>query len=118
VFKVKRDTADKYFSLFIRKRDGWKCQKCGKQFPKNAQNLHCSHFIGRRKEATRFNELNCDALCFSCHQFFETHQTEHEAWQRERKGDKVIDQLIIASNQYCKKDRKPIADYYRLKNKE
>lgn len=61
MFKVKRDTADKYFSLFIRKRDGWKC---------------------------------------------------------ERKGDKVVDQLILASNQYYKKDRKPIADYYRLKNKE
>ena len=104
--KAKIDQADKAFSLFIRTRDKWACQRCNKRYEPPTNLLHCSHFVGRRKESTRFEPLNCDAICFNCHQYFTSHPLEHYEWQVERKGQKVVDQLKLQSNSYKKKDRK------------
>jgi rubredoxin len=103
---VKIDQADKYFSLFVRTRDNWTCQRCGHQFTPPTNGLHCSHFMGRGKEGTRFEPMNADALCYGCHQYFTSHPAEHLMWQVERKGQKMIDQLIVQSNTYKRKDRK------------
>ena len=103
---VKIDIADKYFSLYIRTRDKWTCQRCQKPYTPPTNALHCSHFQGRGKEATRFEPLNADALCYGCHQYFTSHPLEHYEWQVERKGQKVVDQLKLQSNSYKKKDRK------------
>ena len=54
-------TADNYFSLWIRARDG-KCLKCNR-----TDNLTCSHYKGRRHSITRFDPINCIALCGECH---------------------------------------------------
>lgn len=104
--KVKIDAADKAFSLYIRTRDGWKCKRCNKQYTPPTQALHCSHFQGRGKEATRFDEENADALCYGCHQYFTSHPAEHYEWQVSWKGQKKIDELVLKSNTYKKKDRK------------
>ena len=104
--KVKIDTADRLFSLWIRTRDNWTCQRCGTQYKPPTMALHCSHFKGRAKEAGRFHPLNADALCYGCHQYFTSQPNEHYAWQVKRKGEGVIDELIKEINQYKKKDRK------------
>lgn len=104
-YKIKSDRADKYFSLYIRTRDNWTCQRCGKAYPEGSQGLHCSHFQGRRKENTRFDPNNCDALDFGCHAYFTANPGEHYAWQVSRKGQDGVDKLILASNLYVKKDR-------------
>jgi uncharacterized protein with PIN domain len=103
--KAKIDLADKAFSLYIRTRDNWTCQNCGKYYAPPTNSLHCSHFVGRGKENTRFNERNADAMCFHCHQRFTSHPNEHVEWQVEKKGQQVVDLLILAGNTYCKKDR-------------
>lgn len=103
---VKIDAADKAFSLYIRTRDNWTCQRCGKQYTPPTNALHCSHFQGRGKEATRFEPLNADALCYGCHQYFTSHPAEHYEWQVQRKGQEAVDMLILQSNGYKKKDRK------------
>lgn len=61
--------------------------------------------MGRGKEATRFDEENCDALCYGCHQYFTSHPAEHYMWQVAKKGQKAIDLIVLRSNQYHKKDR-------------
>lgn len=112
--KVKIDAADEAFSLYIRTRDGWKCKRCQKQYTPPTRALHCSHFQGRGKEATRFEPLNCDALCYGCHQYFTSHPGEHYAWQVQMKGQEVVDALVVQSNGYKKKDRKAEASHWRL----
>lgn len=110
---MKLDPADIAFSLYIRTRDGWTCQRCGDYHEPPTTRLQCSHFKGRRKEGTRFEPLNADALCDDCHRYFTLNPVEHEAWQIERKGQEVVDMLTLQSNSYKKKDRKTEAIYWR-----
>lgn len=111
--RIKVDSADKAFSLYIRSRDNWTCKRCNKRYPPPTNALHCSHFMGRRKEATRFEELNADALCYGCHQYFTSHPAEHYAWQVATKGQKTVDKLVLLSNTYKRKDRQLEALYWK-----
>lgn len=111
--KVKIDAADKAFSLWVRTRDKWTCQRCGRKYVPPTNSLQCSHFQGRGKEATRFEPLNCDALCYGCHQYFTAHPAEHYAWQVMRKGQDIVDRLVLQSNTYKKKERRLEALYWR-----
>lgn len=111
--KVKIDAADRAFSLYIRTRDKWTCQRCHTRYTPPTMALHCSHFQGRAKEATRYEPRNCDSLCYGCHQYFTSHPAEHWKWQVERKGQDVVDELVRLSNSYKKKDRKAEAIKWR-----
>jgi hypothetical protein len=113
--KHKADPADVAFSLYIRNWYGWNCDYCGKHYEPPTNALHCSHFIGRGKEATRFEPLNATALCFHDHQYFTSHPAEHYDWQVERLGQETVDNLKLMSNQYCKKDRKSEFLYWKQK---
>jgi hypothetical protein len=110
---VKIDKADKIFSLYIRTRDNWTCKRCHKRYNPPTNALHNSHFKGRGKEGTRFEPLNCDALCYGCHRYFTAQPDEHYKWQVEQKGQDVVDQLTLQANTYKKKDRQ--AEYIKWK---
>lgn len=112
--KIKIDPADRAFSNYIRTRDNWTCQRCGKQYTPPTSALHCSHFQGRGKEATRFEPDNCDALCYGCHRYFTAQPGEHYQWQVKRKGQATVDRLILQSNTYKKKARKDEALIWKL----
>jgi hypothetical protein len=78
--KIKKTTADKWFSKYIRYRDEWTCQnpKCNKQFdPKDSKDrrrLHCAHIgYGRAHIPTRWEAVNCMALCINCHDWVDQH---------------------------------------------
>lgn len=110
---IKIDAADKAFSQYIRTRDNWTCQRCRTPYTPPTMALHCSHFMGRGKEATRFDPENADALCYGCHQYFTSHPAEHYQWQIKRKGEATVNALVVRSNQYKKKDRKLEAMIWR-----
>lgn len=116
--KIKIDKADRVFSEYIRKRDNWTCQRCLKRYEPPTSALHCSHFQGRGKEGTRFDEQNADALCMGCHQYFTSYPAEHYMWQVKRKGQKTVDAIILRSNMYHKKDRKMAHLYWSQRLKE
>lgn len=61
---------------------------------------------------------NADALCYGCHQYFTSQPDEHEAWQVKRKGQKMVDQIILTSNTYKKRDDKLEAMYWRQELKK
>lgn len=61
---------------------------------------------------------NCDTLCTGCHGYFTENPAQHEAWHRQVKGDKVVDQVIYWSNLYKKKDREAEAIYWRERIKQ
>lgn len=113
--KIKIDKADTLFSLYVRTRDKWTCQRCGHGYNPPTAALHCSHFVGRGKENTRFEPLNADSLCYGCHSFFTAHPLEHIEWQVNRKGQKLVDKLRLAGNTYKKKDRELERIYWRNK---
>lgn len=117
--KVKIRPSDRLFSEYIRTRDKWTCQRCGKVYnpliPNDRMAIHCSHFQGRGKEATRFEPLNADALCYGCHQYFTSHPGEHLAWQVQRKTQEVVDAIILQSNGYKKRNDKAEKEYWRLR---
>lgn len=115
-YGIKIDAADRAFSQWIRLRDR-ECRRCGSSVKFNAKGLpvshQCSHFQGRRKENTRFEPLNCDTLCGGCHSYFTANPAEHYRWQVEKKGQEVVDQIVLLSNMYKKKDRQAELLYWR-----
>lgn len=120
-YKLKRDKADDVFSQFIRMRDG-ECRRCHSPVSFNAKGLpvthQASHFVGRRKEATRFDPENVDTMCGGCHMYFTSHPAEHVKWQIETKGQAKVDEIILRSNLYHKKDRQAEYLYWSNKLKE
>lgn len=112
---MKIDKADKLFSLYIRTRDNWTCKRCGKSYRPPTQALHCSHFVGRARENTRFMLENADALCYGCHRYFTAHPQEHYDWQVAIKGQATVEKIKLASNMYKKKDRNLEAIYWQKK---
>lgn len=108
--KIKIRKADVLFSKYIRQRDGWKCQACGKNYKENPQGLHCSHYWGRGRENTRFDPENCIALCFYHHKLW-GHGDERDNYTKymvKRLGKQAFKKLKIRAYQYKKKDDKLI----------
>ena len=105
---MKIDKADQLFSKYIRLSQG-KCQRCNSPVQLNASgdpiSHQASHFQGRRKEATRFDLENIDCMCSGCHRYFTSMPYEHVQWQIKQKGQQKVDEIILRSNGYKKKDR-------------
>jgi 5-methylcytosine-specific restriction endonuclease McrA len=102
---IKPRRADTLFSLYLRKKRGYVCEKCARFFP-GGKGLTVSHFHGRRKESVRFDEENCDILCIRCHQYFESHKTEYEVWKKKQLGERKFDLLTLYANTTKKRDDK------------
>jgi len=106
---MKLDPADQWFSKYVRLSQG-ECQRCHSPVKLNAAgdpvSHQASHFQGRRKEATRYDLENVDCMCSGCHRYFTAMPYEHVQWQIQKKGEQTVNQIILRSNQYKKKDRK------------
>lgn len=115
---IKLDPADTAFSQWIRLRDR-SCQRCGSSVKFNTKGLpvshQASHFQGRRKENTRFDPDNVCTLCAGCHNYLGANPAEHYEFQVKRLGQKKVDELILKSNMYTKKDRKSEKLYWQHK---
>lgn len=120
-YSVKRDKADTVFSQYIRTRDG-ECRRCHSPVQFNDKGLpvthQASHFMGRRKENTRFDEENVDTLCGGCHMYFTEHPMAHLNWQIEMKGQKKVDEITLKSGMRKKKDRENDYIYWSARLKE
>ncbi len=107
--KIKIDEADWIFSLAIRIRDRWTCQRCGRYFLENQRRgLDCSHYFGRQaEEGTRFEPDNCIALCRGCHNYWDEIDKEgYRDFKIKQLGKERFETLRLQSNTYKKKDRK------------
>jgi len=100
------DPLDSKFSFAVRCRDQWTCQLCGRVFVEGSQDLHNSHFQGRRKKATRFDPQNCYAICGiaaqgayrTCHEKLEHNPELHRAFMVNRIGEQEVAELILRAN--------------------
>lgn len=109
--QTKIDKADAVFSDYIRLRDR-RCVRCKRPGePRSSdglpvKGLQCSHYFGRRKESTRFDPQNCDALCGPCHSRWEaTDREDYRDFKINQLGADGFALLRLKSNQRCKKDR-------------
>lgn len=103
---MKIRAVDTLFSKYIRTRDGWNCQRCGKKYTPPTGALHCSHYHGRRKESVRFDPENADAHCYGCHSFFEQNPNEHYDWKLKQLGENRLNNLAVRANTPGKRDDK------------
>lgn len=91
---IKITKLDSIFSKQIRERDNWTCQRCGGRYNPPTSALHNSHFWGRANKATRFDEENCDALCYGCHSRWEGNkQGEYRDFKIKQLGKRGYDAL-------------------------
>jgi len=110
--QIKLRPADVKFSLYIRTRDNWTCQRCFKKYEPPTQGLQNSHFWGRARENTRFDPDNCDALCFRCHQYWGGDGREdYIEFKKKQLGEEGYKKLKLRAHLYKKKDDKLILLY-------
>lgn len=117
---IKRTPADIAFSKLIRKRAGWKCERCGAQHSESDMGLHCSHYYSRGNWAVRFDPDNARSLCYGCHAFLGGRPAEHTEWFIGVVGQGTYDLLTERKNdqylgrEYRKtKGKGDIAKFYR-----
>ena len=104
---IKRFPQDVVFSNYIRCRDDWTCQRCGKYYEPLDSNkrmgLHCSHFYGRGNWAVRFDPDNAVALCYGCHRFLGSNPVDHRDFILKRLGKERFEDLNQRRNKTIKK---------------
>jgi len=92
---MKRSPADILFSKYIRKRAGYRCQKCRTQHAPNSKGLHCAHIFTRGGYVLRFDERNALCLCYACHSWFDSRCTREQRtqlyvdWYGQRQYDEI-----------------------------
>lgn len=114
---MKIDRADHYFSLYVRNRDNWTCQRCKGYFKEGG--LQASHFFGRRMESVRFDLENVDSLCYGCHRYWEKEDREaYREFKVKQLGERGFELLSIRARLIAKKDRKMMAIVWRTACRE
>ena len=106
--RIKIDKADTTFALYIKTKANWKCEFCHKDCTANKRGFQCSHYFGRAKEGTRFDEKNCNAFCSTCHSRL-GHGDDRDLYKQfkiKQLGQEGFDRLLLKSNSYQKRDRK------------
>jgi len=115
---------DKWFSLYIRARDGWQCQRCGKRYIPHREGgdnrhlggLHSAHMFSRGAKKTKWDERNVMALCNGCHRYVDKHYEVKETLFASKVGQDTVDELRLLSHQPFigwKNERANIAKSYR-----
>ena len=101
--------ADKLFSLYLREKRNRTCEYCGRRYGKNEKGLTVSHFYGRKAESTRFDEENCQVLCWlPCHSNFEQNPAEYDTWMQSRMTPQGYKLLVLRAHTYQKRDDKKV----------
>jgi hypothetical protein len=118
-------TLDKWFSLYIRKRDtngasnsGF-CCTCGRHI--TFETCDCGHFISRDRIATRWNEHNAHGQCRACNRFQSGKQYEHGLHVDKVHGKGTAEKLLWKSKapvNFSEEEIKAMSKRFRLIVKE
>ncbi len=86
--------ADELFSRYIRERDKWTCQRCGRRnVPK--WEYDCAHIFIRAWISTRLDYENATGLCRPCHEYLDRHTQEKYEWWESKIGAERFHNLRI-----------------------
>ena len=100
---IKITPADKWFSLCVRERAEWTCERCGVK----SESLQCAHIFGRGNKSVRLEPLNAFALCFTCHLYFTSNPMHFSIFVHEKLGDEydLLNELsldIVRGKEYVR----------------
>jgi hypothetical protein len=98
--KGRKGVLDSLFSLYIRTRDNWTCQRCGKKQPLKSRGYHCAHIEGRGKESVRWDEENAVGLCKGCHQYIDSSHFRKEQFYISKFGKEKYNELRKRASKY------------------
>ena len=117
---IKTTTSDKLWSQYIRTRDNWTCQRCQKKYVPPTNALHCSHFFSRGKWGVRFDEENCEPLCYGCHSHLGGNPIEHVNHKEFMLGSERLEKLRQKANKPLKSGEKKyfLSKEFRAKIRE
>ena len=123
---MKKTTADRWFSIYIRLRDAFPngyvpCITCGT--PHYWKECDCGHFITRNHPMTRYNEENCNGQCKGCNNFKSGDQFNHGQMIDKKYGKGTAQKLhdlgnIRGQKIHTKFHLKEIAKEYRIRAQE
>jgi len=106
--KIKLRKTDLLFTKIQRFRFNYTCQKCSRKYDEYARlyNLGVSHYYGRSREATRYDNDNVTLLCnLPCHRLWEgMERGDYTEYMITRLGQKGFEELTARSNTYKKRD--------------
>lgn len=123
--------ADKWFSLFIRKRDKWTCFTCGKVGYEKDGIMQAGHLFTRIAHSTRWSELNTKCQCRGCnyiheydpHVYIIAFIKDHSMEEYENLSTKhhttckwTTSELVTLAAYYKKKYEKLFVKYWIKKN--
>lgn len=110
--------ADKYFSIYIRKRGGDGivnyCYTCDALL--FWEDLQCGHFMARRYFPTRWHPVNCWPQCNDCNSVKGGNLVIYEQRLRKQFGDEAIDelkQLARSGNKVTTAEIQEVVDQYK-----
>lgn len=121
---IKRTNADEAFSLCVRERSNWRCERCGTQYePPKTSGLHCSHFTGRASKGVRYDPENAFAHCHGCHSYLGSRHLEMIDHYVEVFGQEALDRhrvrlgdITLGRRAHREKDE--IAKHYREQHRK
>jgi len=90
---IRRDLTDALFSDYIRARDKFICQRCGRKYPGNSTSIQCAHIFSRVHKSTRWDPENAVTLCGGCHMYWTREPLEFYEWVIKRIGQEEFDTL-------------------------
>ncbi len=119
ISKLKKEL-DKWFSLYIRLRYSenglCQCFTCGKVGHYKTGGMQCGHFMSRRHNATRWNEMNCQVQCVKCNMFGQGEQYKFGLNLDAKYGEGCSEELQYEARQLVKITRPEYEDeisYYK-----
>ena len=102
------------YTKLTRFRFDYTCQKCGRKYDENTPlyNLGVSHYYGRSRENTRFDDDNCTLLCnMPCHRKWEGEErSDYTEYMLNRLGQAGFEALTARANTYKKRNDKVTED--------
>ncbi len=108
--KIKLRKADRLYTQVTRFRFNYTCQKCGRKYRETERlyNLGVSHYYGRSRENTRYDDDNVTLLCnLPCHRKWEGEERgDYTEYMINRLGQKGFEALTERANTYKKRNDK------------
>lgn len=95
ISKLKK-TLDKWFSKYIRQRDE-NCVTCGRYY--DPKKMQAGHFISRRYNILRYDEMNVHAQCYGCNIGRSGAMDEYFIAMERMYGREVVDEMMIKKHQ-------------------
>ncbi len=107
---IKITAADKWFSMCVRERSGWSCDRCGVKYQAPTQALHCAHWFSRGNWSVRFDPSNALAMDMGCHLYTGRERDEHRKLMLRYFTENELDRVEFDKNRPANGIKRRIAE--------